>query len=47
MDEIRDRFARNGLVRSRDERVLGRRRRRVGRRLGLDPGPPGCSSCSC
>lgn len=37
MNDIRQSFARNGLVRSRDERVLGGVAAGIGRRLGLSP----------
>ena len=37
MNDIRQAFARNGLVRSRDHRVLGGVCAGVGRRLGLTP----------
>ena len=46
MDEIRRSFARAGLYRSRDDRVLGGVCTGLGRRVGLDPGRP-ASSCSC
>jgi hypothetical protein len=47
MDEIRSAFARQGLYRATDERVLGGVATGIGRRLGLNPWPrAGCSS-SC
>jgi phage shock protein C len=39
MDDIRASFARQGLYRARDERVLGGVCAGLGRRLGLDPWP--------
>ena len=39
MDEIRRSFARAGLYRSRDDRVLGGVCTGLGRRLGIDPWP--------
>lgn len=39
MDQIRTAFARQGLYRSRDERVLGGVFAGLGRRVGLDPWP--------
>lgn len=39
MDDIRDGFARQGLFRTRDERVLGGVCAGLGRRLGLRPWP--------
>ncbi len=39
MDQIRTAFARQGLYRSRDERVLGGVFAGLGRRFGLDPWP--------
>ncbi len=39
MDDIRDSFARQGLYRARDERVLGGVCTGLGRRLGLRPWP--------
>ena len=39
MDEIRRSFARAGLYRSRDDRVLGGVCTGLGRRVGLDPWP--------
>ena len=39
MDEIRRSFARAGLYRSRDDRVLGGVCTGLGRRVGIDPWP--------
>jgi phage shock protein PspC (stress-responsive transcriptional regulator) len=39
MDDIRSSFARAGLVRSRDDRILGGVCTGLGRRVGLDPWP--------
>ena len=39
MDQIRTAFARQGLYRARDERVLGGVCAGLGRRFGLDPWP--------
>lgn len=39
MNDIRQTFARNGLIRPRDRRVLGGVCAGLGRRLGLDPWP--------
>ena len=39
MDDIRRAFARNGLYRSRDDRVLGGVCAGLGRRVGIDPWP--------
>jgi phage shock protein PspC (stress-responsive transcriptional regulator) len=39
MDEIRNAFARQGLYRATDERVLGGVATGIGRRLGLNPWP--------
>lgn len=39
MDDIRSAFARQGLYRSRDERLLGGVCSGIGRRLGLRPWP--------
>lgn len=39
MDEIRRSFARLGLYRSRDDRILGGVCAGVGQRLGIDPWP--------
>ena len=39
MDEIRRSFARAGLYRSRDDRVLGGVFTGIGRRFGIDPWP--------
>ena len=39
MDEIRSAFARQGLYRATDDRVLGGVFTGIGRRLGLDPWP--------
>ncbi len=39
MDNIHQTFARNGLIRPRDRRVLGGVCAGLGRRLGIDPWP--------
>lgn len=39
MDDIRSAFARQGLYRARDERILGGVATGLGRRVGLDPWP--------
>jgi phage shock protein PspC (stress-responsive transcriptional regulator) len=39
MDNIHQTFARNGLIRPRDQRVLGGVCAGLGRRLGIDPWP--------
>ena len=39
MDDIRQFFARQGLYRARDERLLGGVFAGLGRRIGLDPWP--------
>ena len=39
MDDIRDFFRRNGLVRPRHDRVIAGVCSGLGRRMGLDPGP--------
>ena len=39
MDDIREAFRRNGLVRVRDGRVIAGVCAGLGRRMGLDPGP--------